>query len=56
VSARSGRSALAVRDGGTMLVPADLLRMTQRRARQPVVAALWRVAFGREGVASAVER
>jgi hypothetical protein len=38
---------LAVRDGGTLLVPADLPRMTQRRAR---------VAFGREGVASAVER
>jgi hypothetical protein len=47
---------VAVRDGGTLLVPADLPRMTQRRGREPVVAALWRLAFGREGVASAVER
>jgi hypothetical protein len=47
---------LAVRDGGTLLVPADLPRMTQRRAREQVVAALRRVEFGREGVASAVER
>jgi hypothetical protein len=47
---------LAVRDGGVLLVPADLSRMTQRRVREPVVAALWRVARGREGMASAVER
>jgi hypothetical protein len=46
---------VVVRGGGTLLVP-DLPRMTQRRVREPVVAALWRVARGREGVASAVER
>lgn len=42
-------------DGGTLPVPADLPRMTSRRVQEPAVALL-RVARGREGMASAVER
>jgi hypothetical protein len=54
--ANSRRAAFAARDGGVLLVPANLPQMTQRRVRGPVVAAFLRVASGREGMASAVER
>jgi hypothetical protein len=53
------RAAFALRDGGTLLVPADLPQTTERRARERVVAsveALLRVVRDREGMASAVER
>jgi hypothetical protein len=56
--AHSRRAAFAVRDGGVLLVPADLPQMTQRRVRERLVVsvgALLRVARGREGMASAVE-
>jgi len=54
--ANSRRSAFAVRDGGVLLVPAELSQLTQRRMREQVVATLLRAARGREGMASAVER
>jgi hypothetical protein len=43
---------LAVREGGALLVPPGLPRMTRRRVREPLVAALLRVVGGREGMAS----
>jgi hypothetical protein len=49
--ANSRRAAFVVRDGGVLLVPADLTQMTQRRVREPVVGALLRVARGHEGMA-----
>jgi hypothetical protein len=52
--ANSRRAAFAARDGGVLLVPADLPQMRQRRVRDPVVAVSLRVAS--EGMASAVER
>ena len=53
------RAAFPLRDGGTLLVPADLPQTTERRVRERVVAsveALLRVARDREGMASVVER
>jgi hypothetical protein len=59
VAGERKRAAVALRDGGTLLVPADLPQPTEGCVEERVVAsveALLRVARNRPGMVSAVER
>jgi hypothetical protein len=59
VAGEERRAAFPLRDGGTLLVSADLPQMTERRVREPVVksvGARLRVGRDREGMGSVVER